>query len=452
MDKKKSYFKTPAIKKTSAKNSLVDQQIEVSISQLAGLGEGAGEYEGRRVFVPCTTGGDVVKARIIKDNEQFLRGELVEVITPSQDRVAAVCKWFNRCGGCTLQHISKESYRAFKTGMLTEAVRKAGYDPSLCEPVHFLPAASRRRVELKVQVPDGQGEIGFYKLNSHELVAIDGCPIMTPKMDACISPLREWIRALAKASMVQAIRISEIDEQLDLVIELKERTTIPAAMLEELKQRLELKRVTVCLRDKSVLQTTGAPIIKTMGHAFVPIPIDVFLQASEEGERWLVGKVTSALANSAKIADLFCGIGTYSFPLSNRSTVTAFELDDAMVRVVSSAQATIQKAKPAKDSSQKKEPKVSAVARNLYSNPITAAELGAFDALVINPPRDGAKSQCEHIAHSLVNKVVMVSCNPATFTRDAAILQKAGFSLTRASGLDQFVFSPYLEIVAVFER
>lgn len=437
MDMRKTRFKATDKKNPADMEMLQNQEITVQINYLAGLGEGAGEYEGRKVFVPCTTGGDTVRARIVKRTEQFTRAELLEVTEPSKDRGTAICKWFGACGGCTLQHLNEQAYRIFKTGMLTEAVRKAGYDPAICSGVNFLKPDSRRRVEFKVQQVNGKSELGFFKLNSHQLIPVTECPILSPKLDACIAPLREWLHGLEV--IIHAIRISEIDEQLDLVIELDKKYSIPQHVLDELMSKLKLRRITVVCDGKALL-IRGEVIQKKMGDVNATLPTDIFLQASEEGERWLIEKTLEGLASSKRIVDLFCGIGTYSFPLAKQAKVTAYEIDEAMVRVVN------QHAKNMKDS------KLLALTRNLYTSPLTPNDLYAFDALVINPPRDGAKAQVEQVAKSKIKKLVMVSCNPATFTRDAAILRTAGFALTQASGLDQFVFSPHLEIVALFSR
>jgi 23S rRNA (uracil1939-C5)-methyltransferase len=177
-----------------------------------------------------------------------------------------------------------------------------------------------------------------------------------------------------------------------------------------------------------------------LGDFHIPLTPNGFLQATKEGQDKLTAIVMKATAPASRVLDLFCGIGSYSFPLSSTAPTHAVELDKEMV---ASMHAAIKR---------NAVPNLTVEQRDLFKHPIAAPELNSFHTVVINPPRIGAKAQCLQLAQSSVAKVVMISCNPATFARDAKILNNAGFRIINATGIDQFVWSPHLEIAAVFER
>ncbi len=406
----------------------------VRIERIGGLGEGEGRIDGKKIFVPYTASGDVIEVRITREQKDFLRGELVRVVEPSADRVAPPCNWFMQCGGCSLQHLSQSSYRHFKQTMAQEAVRKAGYDVSRCEPCHFLPENSRRRVEFKVQVCDEKRRLGLLKSGSHALVDVDQCLILAPTLQTLLPLLKRWVETSEKAEGLRAIRVSEIDSQRDVVLEYRAKKTLSREDLSALMRDWKVERISVMAEERLLLQEGAIP--KKMGDVTIPVAADVFLQASSEGERWLVDQVVAACKEAKTVADLFCGIGTYSFPLLQFVRVESFELDPRMIEMLSRTQ----------------HPELMATARDLFRFPLSVSELSRFDAVVINPPREGAKQQSLALAQSTVPLIVMVSCNPATFTRDATILREGGYRLLHAAALDQFVYAPYLELVGVFQR
>ena len=414
--------------------SLIDQEFDVRIERLGGLGEGEARIEDRKVFVACTMANDRVKVRVTYENKEFLRASVVKLVEPATERASPFCSWFMQCGGCTLQQLPVQEYRQFKQTMMTEAVRKAGYNPAICEPCFFLPNDSRRRVEFKVQQVDGTNRLGLLKLNSHTLVDVDHCPILTPKLQTILKPLKAWVLEYPLAQQIKAIRIAEIDDALDMVIEWRVPFSITDTEQQALMKRWNVSRLTL-VDTKNNSRAVGA-ITKKMGGLDVAIPPDVFLQASIDGEGWLIEQVIKGCGKARTIADLFCGIGTYSFPLSQTHNVSAFELDGKMIRTIRAVE----------------NKHIRATKRDLFMEPLTGKELKPFDAVVINPPREGAKAQSVELAKAGVRTIVMVSCNPATFTRDAKIFREAGYTLERAVGLDQFVFSPYLEMVAVFRK
>lgn len=419
-------------------NPFIGKEFQVQITRLAGLGEGEGRVGDQKLFVPCTQAGDEVNVRVTQHTKEFMRGVVTQVITPSPKRAEALCEWFMQCGGCTLQHLQDSDYQAFKQQMMEEAVLKAGYTPASFEPVHFLPAASRRRVEFKVQVVEGQARLGLLKLYSHTLVDVSSCPILNPLLAQAHAPLKAWVEHFKSADAIRAIRMSEIDGALDVVIDLRSAITIPAPMMKMLTTSIKAARISV--KNPNGKYTVQGSIHKRMGKYSIAIEPDVFLQASVEGEAWLVKQVESAarayVKPTGKIADFFSGIGTYSFPLSDVAPVHSYEMDKRMVQTVLSAKSNA----------------IRAYTRDLFKDAPLPVDLSGFACVVVNPPREGAKALSLYLAQSTVPVVVMVSCNPATFARDAKQLREGGYRLESVRGLDQFLYSPYLEIVAVFTK
>ncbi len=402
----------------------VEEIITLTIDKLAGLGDGAGEYEDHKVFVPYTLAGDVVRARIHKRTTDANYATLETLLTPGKDRIKPVCRHFTQCGGCQLQHVGQGSYAKFKQEMAEAAVRKAGFDASVVKPLRIMQVASRRRVDLKVK----NGKVGYYKERSHQITNIEECKVLEPKLFALVLELKKQI---ALWSHVTAIQINTVDGGYDAVLESKEPDAI------QMRSLASVKRLSV--RNGSALHTVFAsgPVTVTLGDVVVEVPPGAFLQAVAEAQNLIAGLVKEYVGPAKHVLDLFAGIGTYSFPLGPQMQVTAIEGNAAMVNAMRAA-------------AQKLGKNFTAEERDLFYNPVSAEILAGFDAVIINPPRAGAKAQCEQLAQVKVPTLVMVSCNPATFARDARILKEGGYTLKSLTPIDQFIYSPHLECVAEF--
>lgn len=399
--------------------------IELPIEKLAGLGDGMGMLGDRRIFVPCTIGGDVVRARIIKVTHDASYAALESIITPGPDRQAPVCRHFSICGGCTLQHVKPTVYNAFKFQMAQEAARKAGFDTSVVAPLISLPAASRRRVELTI----ARGMMGYHAQRSHTLVDISECKVLKPSLEALVLRLKESVVALPVTSM----QINETDAGYDIVLEATQSCSI------FINDWSGIARLSLRYKDRfETLHQTSAPAV-TLGGIAVEVPPGVFMQASVEAQTLMTQLVEQGVGDAKTVLDLFCGIGTYSFPLARHAKVTAVEGDGQMIDAV----------KHAAHKNGLTE-KLTAFKRDLMRDPMGAGQLANFEAVVINPPRAGAKAQCEAFGTAQVKRIVMVSCNPATFARDARLLKDRGYNLTRLTPVDQFVYSSHLELIGEF--
>jgi len=415
------------------------QSHQLRIDSVGGLGDGIARLGDKPVFVPKSCAGDIVSVRITQDTKEFARGEIVEVIQPGDDRITAPCLHFSQCGGCSLQQLSDASYTAFKRKVLADALAHAGFGGHAAEVV-FLTAATRRRVDFKVIHTNYGFSLAYHGLRSHNLTAIAQCPILEPALQALLAPLTKALSVLPFAQQISAVRLTRADSGIDMLLEFT--TTSPhIAPLTQLAQKLGIARISVQSGKMTSIAYEGAPVTMKLGGYDIPLPVDGFLQAAESGQKTLTDFVIEHSKGAKHIVDLFCGIGTYSFPASRKTRVHAVELQGAAVEVLKAAVDTY-----------KIRGHLSAQERDLFQKPLSAIELASYDCAIVNPPRAGARAQIEAITGSGLKKIVMISCNPASFARDARTLKNAGFALTHALGLDQFVWSPHLEIAAVFEK
>ncbi len=404
----------------------------VTIDRLGHRGDGIADVGERPLFVPFTLPGERVELDTLGE-----RGELLRILERSADRVEPVCRHFGTCGGCQLQHLSADAYLAFKHALVVEALRQRGVDCEV-EPVVAVPHASRRRAVFSARKIKGGAILGYSERMSHRLVDVEECPILIPALEAAIPALRGWLAPLVTPKGDTRITVTASDAGLDVSVEKGEapspkKLTALAADAE----RLDVVRLAV---DGETLVSRGDPVISFEGIKVVPPP-GAFLQASAASEAAMAERVLAGVGKAKKIADLYCGVGTFALRLARQARVTAVEGDRAALQALETAARAGQGTKP-----------VTTIRRDLERLPLTAPELKGFDAVVFDPPRGGAKAQAEELAKSSVRRVVAVSCNPGTLARDLKILVDGGFSVTRVSPVDQFVFSSHIECVATLER
>lgn len=420
----------------SPATSLLGAIIEARITALGGLGDGISSYNEKPLFVAKSCVGDKLRLRIIHENHEGLTAAMEAILEPGPERRLPPCPYFSACGGCTLQQLEESSYHAFKTSLLHNALSRAGFAAHEARML-FLPAATRRRVEFKTHFPNGQLQLAFYEPRSRNPVAIENCLVLEPALQALMLPLQTALRRLTFQQYIRAINLTLADSGIDLLLQVSALTPKPDRELAPLLEEVQLARASLKVNDGPAIPAAERfPVTMHFGNTDVPLPPEAFLQASAAGQHALTEAVLAHIPAQGRVVDLFCGLGTYTFPLLFRQSVHAVELDAAMVAALTKTQY----------------PGLSAATRDLFKDPLRPDELSAFSAAVMNPPRAGAKAQVQAIASSALRHVVMVSCNPSSFTRDAQLLKQAGFSLTFAKGIDQFVYNPHLEIVAAFTR
>ena len=414
----------------------------VNINELGGLGDGFATHEGRRIVVPYTMPGDTVSIEIKGNSKDIARGSLVEIVTPSKERKPPVCRHFSVCGGCSLQHLPDNMYATLKQQMLQTAVSRAGYDPSVVLPIARIPANTRRRAIFKVSATRQEVNIGYYEASSHVLLPIDECPLLTPEIWELIPELQAVIPKLAHPEDVTEISITLSDTGLDVIIITDPPAQVPDTLhLTEFAETHDISRISWHWQKGITTIVLRRPVQLMLGDIAVTLPVRYFLQATKEGQMLITSMITEATKDSAKIIDLYAGCGTYSFPMSAYAHVNAVEGDVSMIHSMQNAISEVGLKQ-----------KLLATHQDLFRQPYNKSELSSYDAAVINPPRNGAETQMSQLAQSRTPIIVMVSCNPNSFQRDAGLLRTGGYKLEKALAIDQFLWSSHLEIVAVFTK
>jgi 23S rRNA (uracil1939-C5)-methyltransferase len=401
------------------------------ITHLGSDGDGFAELEGRPVYVPFTLPGEKVRAEIIGS-----RGVLTQVLAASSNRVPPVCPHFGRCGGCALQHLRGDAYLSFKRDLVVTALRARGLDAAV-EPVIAIAPGKRRRVTLTAARSAEGLKLGFNQRHSTSVVPIEQCPVITPALVGVLPSARRLAESvLADRQRIKMV-LTETLQGVDVDIsgghvgpDPRHRQAL-ATFLDAGFARISIDHEPVAAKG---------PIEVLISGFRIGFPPGAFLQATGEAEGHIVRLVHAAIGKAKRVADLFAGIGTFALPVARQSRVLA--IDSAADALSALAKAAAQPGvKP-----------VETLRRDLFREPLSPLELEELDAVILDPPYAGAKAQCEQLAHARVPTVVMVSCNPATFARDARALCDGGFRLNRVTPIDQFVFSSDVEVVGEFAR
>lgn len=420
---------------------------EFEVTRLGAAGDGiATGADGRPVFIPFALPGERVRARLGGKLGDGQAAELTELLRPAPERVEPPCPFFGRCGGCAMQHLAIPPYAAWKRARLAEALSRAGYpDAPVAEP-DVTPPATRRRADLAVRRVEGVPVLGFHGRGSGTVVDLTTCVVLDPALVALFEPLRKLLRGLSCFRREASVVLNLLDTGPDLLLRLDgEPTPADRSLLAAFATAHGLPRI-ACAPLKGMVSENVAQIgpvsIALGGVPVAPAP-GAFLQATPQGEAAIVQAVLDGLPaklpGKARIADLYAGLGTLSFPLATRARVAAYEgAPDAVAGLDAAAR--------------KAGGKVIATRRDLSRQPLTVKELDAFAAVVLDPPFAGAADQMPALARSKVQRIIYVSCNPAALSRDAKALHAAGWRLLSATPVDQFLWSAQLEAVTVFTR
>jgi 23S rRNA (uracil1939-C5)-methyltransferase len=408
----------------------------LTINRIGHRGDGVADTPDGPVFVPYALPGEIVEVEPVLGHPD--RRQLLRIEQPSPERIAPVCPHFGVCGGCAAQHWSEARYRAWKRNMVTQALRQAGIEAPVGDLIDAHGEGRRRVVLHARRRADDVLQVGFAALRTHEIVKIGQCPVLAPALSGAVPAASSIAEALKDARKPLDIQITATDSGLDVDVRgsgaLNAKRT---AQLAAIAQKHGLARLT---RHGELVIQRVAPTAK-IGRATVTLPPGAFLQATAEGEAALARLVDAATAKAKAIADLFCGVGPFALRLAERARITAADSDTGAAAALAKAAGTASGLKP-----------IDAQLRDLFRRPFTAKELSQFDAVVFDPPRQGAQAQARKLSASKVPIVVAVSCNPATFARDARILIDGGYRLTQVTPVDQFRYSAHVELVGVFEK
>lgn len=409
--------------------------MEVTIAAMGGEGDGIAPGP---VFAPFTLPGE--RVRIAGGGE---RRALLAVLEPSPDRVEPPCPHFGACGGCALQHWAHAPYLDWKVGRLRQTLARERLEAEFA-PAFAAGPETRRRIALHARRGTrAAARLGYKARKSWDLVDIAVCPISDPRLQAAIPALKRLAAPLFEhPKSAPTLHVTLTATGLDVDISGVERKSGGLSgdarmQLAEQAAAADFARVTL---DGEIAYMARQPQVR-LGSAVIALPPGAFLQATAGAEAAMAAFVAEAAAGAQRIADLYCGVGTFTFRLAQIAPVIAADFAAPAIRALTAAIATAPGLKG-----------IAAEARDLVRRPVLAEELRKVDVAVFDPPRAGAAEQAAELARSPVARIVGVSCNPATFARDARLLVDAGFRLERVLPVDQFLWSPHIELVGVFSR
>ena len=406
------------------------------IDHVGHRGDGVAIVEGQSVYVPYSLAGEHIEAESVPGHPD--RRRLLRIDEPSPARIAPFCPHFGICGGCAIQHWRPEAYRVWKRGLVVDALAQAGID---CEVGALVDAhgAGRRRIVLHARNgAHGILKVGYAQAGSHDIVPIDRCPILDPALEGALDAARALAEALAPVGRPLDIQVTATDNGLDIDIRGSGALAAgPTATLARVAAQHRLARLT---RHGELIVLLRPPVI-AIGPAKHVLPPGSFLQATAAGEDALAATVEAHCKGARHVADLFCGVGPFALRLAQHARVSAYDSEEGAIGALKKAAQNTTGLKP-----------VVAEVRDLFRRPLTPPELKDVSAVVFDPPRQGALAQAQQLAASRVPVIVAVSCNAATFARDARILIGGGYRIGRVTPIDQFRHSPHVELVARFAR
>lgn len=420
--------------------------LELTVESMGAAGDGLARTAEGAVFLPQTLPSETVRARLGGKRGDGRLGEVAAWLAESPDRVAPPCRHFPRCGGCVLQHWAPEPYAAWKRDRLVESLARAGFTDAPVAPMVATPRACRHRADFGLErLPDGRVQIGFHQRGTTALVPMQECHVLLPGLVALLPALAETLQRLEGLRRLGSAVINMLSSGPDILLRTDAPLTMPdRRALAALATGAGIPRIAWAGKGAGaeVAAQLGAVRHQLSGVEVVPAP-GAFLQASGPGEAAIIAAMLAGLPQKlpgrAAIADLYAGIGTLSIPLAARGRVTAFEsLPEAVAALATAAG--------------KGGLRVKAVKRDLDRQPLAGPELKEFAVVVLDPPYAGAAEQVGCLARAGVPCIIYVSCNPGALAKDARALHAAGYRVTAATPVDQFLWSPHLESVVAFSR
>ncbi len=395
---------------------------EEEVVRVAARGEGV-TTSGRHV--PLAAPGD----RVFEDGS----------VAPGAHRRAPPCKHYPECGGCQLQHLDDTAYAAYLHDRVEGALKAQGLSAPVRTPI-ISPPRTRRRATLHAERRGRQVHLGFTRAQSHALVDLDECWILAPELFVLLQPLRGLLAAQLPESGRIDVHLTLADQGVDVL--LKGRLSEELSAIEAITafaRRHKLARLSIDDTYGPEARWAPEPVTVTLGGVAVPLPAGSFLQATREGEAALIAAAREAIGPARNVADLFAGLGTFALGLGDG--VRAYAAEGAREAILSLKAGAAQAGRA-----------IFADHRDLFRRPLTGEELGRFDAIVLDPPRAGAREQAANLAGARVPRIAYVSCNPSSFARDAKMLCEGGYSLDWVQPVGQFLWSTHVELVGAFSR
>ena len=406
------------------------------IDHVGHRGDGVSLSGGVAVYVPYTLGGETVEAAAVPGHPD--RRRLLAIDSASPERIEPFCPHFGVCGGCAIQHWEVGRYQAWKRNLVVETLQQANLD---CEVAPLIDAHGKGRRRITLHARMGTHEVlkvGFAAANSHDIIPVDRCPILDPGLGGALDAAWALAEPLTPTGKPLDIQITATDNGLD--VDIRGSGPLPSRMITALSRLAETHGLARLTRHGELVLQRMPPTI-AIGMARVALPPGSFLQATVAGEEILAELAAKHCGRAKHIADLFCGVGPFALRLATKARIAAFDSDAGAVAALQKAATATPGLKPVK-----------AEARDLFRRPLMPQELRDFDAVVFDPPRQGAQAVAAQLAASSVPVVVAVSCNIATFVRDARLLVDGGYRITTVTPVDQFRHTAHVELVARFVK
>jgi 23S rRNA (uracil1939-C5)-methyltransferase len=406
------------------------------IDDLGNRGDGVARADPGPIYVPYTLPGETVEVDPWPGHPD--RRNLLRVETASPERIAPICPHFGVCGGCALQHWDTAPYRAWKRKAVAGQLRHAGIAATVADLIDAHGDGRRRAVLHARRGTHDIIEVGFAALHAHRIVAIDQCPILAPGLAGTIEAAWAIAETLKPAAKPLDIQATATDGGID--VDVRGSGPLTPQLTAALARVAETHRLARITRHGERVAQRAEPRLR-IGRASVTLPPGAFLQATTLGEETLAALVRERVGAVKAVADLFAGVGPFALRLAERARVIAADSEDSAIEALRRAAAATSGLKP-----------IVAERRDLFRRPCVAQELAGIDAVVFDPPRQGAEAQARELARSRVPVIVAVSCNAATFARDARLLIDGGYRIEEVVPVDQFRYSAHVELVARFAR
>lgn len=428
----------------------VNSDIEIVVDHLGARGDGIADTPDGQLYIPLSLPGERLRVRPAASRGQGRVAKILDILEPAAGRVVPPCAHFGECGGCSVQHLAEAAYLDWKRDIVVEALGRQRIDRKIVDPIVPTPAGDRRRATLaalRLRGSHGATLLGFHTRASHKIVDLTECVILRPALRNLIGPLREVLAKILEPGGTCDVLLTETQVGVDMLITAK-ASPRPQQMLTlaAFADTADVARISwasarngiepVAQRQPPTVDVSGVP---------VGLPPGAFLQASPQAERIMAGLVLENLGElppRARVADLYAGLGTFTLPIA-AAGARVLAMDTAGEGLSALVAATGVAGLGGR---------VTTDTRDLSERPMMTAELSKYHAVVFDPPRAGAAEVVRQLANSKVPRIVAVSCNPATFVRDAVVLIGGGYRLTRVTPVDQFVYSGHVELVAGFER
>ncbi len=418
------------------------EEGECKIVKLNNQGLGVGNTEQGSVELPYVLPGDIAAFE-----RHSYRGKSNTILRGVKEgdavRVTPLCKYFGKCGGCLLQHLTPQDYTKFKLEIAKSALTSRNINTQL-SPLITIESGNRRRANMEAIKKNGELFLGFHRWRSHQIINIDECIALSPMLSNIIVPLKIILQEIMEDKQKLQMFITDASNGIDISIEIQNYVALNPQQKEKLLDFAKTNNITrMVFRYRKTLDVIYEQEKPYILFGNIPVEVDAycFLQSSHESDTILSNLVLNYLQTDQASygVDLFCGRGTYTLPLSKNTKMDGFESDKKALTALGKA-------------SLENKRNISLYQRDLFTTPLIKEELDKYDICVINPPRAGAEAQSYELAKSKIKRICYISCNPETFVRDAEILIAAGYALKEVTPVDQFYWSPHLEVVGYFTR